>query len=165
MALGELDTKEFEPLLGLLRTAKRKGWPGREQGDSIQPEATPAMARQQNYRQLTVEEKANIVQLYKEGVPVSDIAKAHRVTRVTVHRLARAAGVKPRQRGLSAEQGLEAARRYRAGDSLATIAGHFNVHATTIRRCLLTQGVPLRPRPARSRGSLNQQSIITLRRP
>ncbi|WP_423213312.1 hypothetical protein [Schaalia cardiffensis] len=150
VALGELDTKEVEPLIDLLRTAKREGWPGREQGDSVPPEATPAIARQQNYRQLTAEEKADIAQLCNEGVPVNNIAKAHRVTRVTVHRLSRAAGVRPRQRGLSPEQGLEAARRYRAGDSLATIAGHFNVHATTIRTCLLAQDVPLRPRPGMS---------------
>ncbi len=147
VALSELDAKEIKPLLNFLRTTKRKGQQEREQGDSVRPDFTPAVVRQQNYRQLTVEEKASIVQLYKEGTPVNEIAKSHRVTRETVHRLSRAAGLKPRQRGLSPEQGLEAARRYRAGDSLATIGGHFNVHATTIRTCLLAQGMSLRPRP------------------
>jgi hypothetical protein len=40
----------------------------------------------------------------------------------------------------------DAARRYRAGDSLATVGKTHDVHAATLRRQLVRAGVKIRPR-------------------
>lgn len=40
----------------------------------------------------------------------------------------------------------KAARRYRAGESLATVGIAFNVDAATVRRALHRAGVTIRPR-------------------
>ena len=146
MALSELDTKEIKPLLDLLRTSTRRGWSRGEHDDSVRPDAAPVMVRQKNYRQLTGEEKLSIVQLYEEGVSVNDIANTHRVTRQTVHRVCRDAGVQKRIRGLNMAQLAEAIHRYQAGQSLATIGQVFGVSPSTIRECLLKANVSLRPR-------------------
>ncbi len=56
-----------------------------------------------------------------------------------------------RTRSLTAEQRAEVCRRFLAGETQASIAAAFGVHAQTVRRELFerTEGIPLRGHPPR----------------
>ena len=65
---------------------------------------------------------------------------------VAAHLQARGIERRINRRKMTDDDVEEAARRYRAGDSLATIASTFNVDAATIREELHRIGVTIRPR-------------------
>jgi len=77
---------------------------------------------------------------------MSTICSKFSISRATVHRIWRSRGLPPRQRGLNETQKDEAKTLYLEGKSLATLGKLFDVSPSTVRDCLLRQGVTLRPR-------------------
>lgn len=95
---------------------------------------------------LTKAEKAGISRLYRDQVPVKEIAGRFQVDRRTVRDVAKRAGLDPHPRGLSATQIEQAADRYQAGASLATIGKELGFNDNTVMAALKKFGVPMRPR-------------------
>ena len=106
---------------------------------------------------LSAESKAKIVELYRDLVPVEQIAARFQVDRRTVRGLAKAAGLEPHPRGLAVDGIPAAAARYQAGASLATVGSEFGVDAETVRNVFKSCGIPIRPR----RGWSNTNVIAT----
>jgi hypothetical protein len=71
------------------------------------------------------------------------------VNRNTVMGRIKRAGVRRHYPALLSEEIKQAAQLYELGQSLATVGEHFGVHATTIRRALLKDGVQIRDRQGR----------------
>ncbi len=85
-----------------------------------------------------------LVVLYQSGLTVYQLADKYVIHRHTVSGHLRAAGIRLRLDGLTAEQIDEAARLYNSGWSLAHIAEHIGVAHTTIRARLRERGVKMR---------------------
>lgn len=77
---------------------------------------------------------------------MSTICSKFNISRATVHRILRSRGLPPRQRGLNEAQKDEAKILYLEGKSLAALGKLFDVSPSTVRDCLLRQGVALRSR-------------------
>ena len=143
MALADVDLKQWEPLLDLIVSlppdlaADRPSWPG---------PAAPRPARKVTFTSLTRAQRADVARLYATGVPVRDICARFNITKNTVIRLRKQAGIPQRQRGLDDPQGDEAEAMYASGTSLKTIAEHIGVGVGAVRGCLLRRGVKMRKR-------------------
>jgi hypothetical protein len=86
---------------------------------------------------------ALILDSYRSGAPVADIAREAGVCVKTVRNVARRAGLEPRH----APQPLrdaEALARYQAGEPLAAIAGDLGIGRSQLRRVAARAGVPPR---------------------
>lgn len=81
---------------------------------------------------------------YKQGWSSQRLAKTYGVSKTSVVQLLRDAGVPIRRQGLTAEQAKEAARLYRAGQSLARLGERFVVSPGCVRQSLVKQGVRIR---------------------
>lgn len=81
---------------------------------------------------------------YKQGWSSQRIATTYGVSKTSVVQLLRDAGVPIRRQGLTAEQATEAARLYRAGQSLARIGERFVVSPGCVRQNLVERGVTIR---------------------
>ena len=99
-------------------------------------------------RRLTDPEIDELVNKYRAGQTLADLACALGIDRRTVAAHLQARGIERRtnHRKMTDDDLGEAARRYRAGDSLAKVAATFNVDATTIRHELHRIAVTIRPR-------------------
>ena len=143
MALADVDLKQWRPLLDLIASlppdlaADRPSWPGA---------AAPRLARKVTFASLTRAQRVDVARLYTIGVPVRDICARFNITKNTVIRLRKQAGVPQRQRGLDEPQGEEAEAMYASGKSLMAIAEHFGVGVGAVRGCLLRRGVKMRKR-------------------
>ena len=91
---------------------------------------------------------ARLVAGYKAGQSLSILAMEYGIHRRTVAAHLEQRGVRRRviQRKLTNEDVDEAARRYRAGESLATVGIALNVDAATVRRQLHAAGLTIRGR-------------------
>ena len=119
MALADVDLKQWEPLLDLIASlppdlaADRPSWPGA---------AAPRLARKVTFASLTRAQRVDVARLYAIGVPVRDICARFNITKNTVIRLRKQAGVPQRQRGRDELQGHEAEAMCASGTSLMDIA-------------------------------------------
>ena len=73
-----------------------------------------------------------------------DICARFNITKNTVIRLRKQAGIPQRQRGLDEPQGDEAEAMYASGTSLKAIAERIGVGVGAVRGCLLRRGVKMR---------------------
>ena len=139
MALADADSKQWRPLMDLIASlppdlaADRPSWPG---------PAAPRVTRKVTFASLTRAQRADVARLYATGVPVRDICARFNITKDTVIRLRKQAGVPQRQRGLDEPQGDGAEAMYASGTSLKTVATRVGVGA--VRGCLLRRGVKMR---------------------
>jgi hypothetical protein len=84
-----------------------------------------------------------IAALYRDGLPVSEIAERAGVCVKTVRNVARRAGVPPRNPP-QPDRDTEILRRYRAGDPVAAIASQQGVSQSRVRAVAARAGVPPR---------------------
>jgi len=141
VALSEFHAKEVEPLLQFLATM--------DLGLDEEPISTIShnsqrKTRKQHYRVLTGTEQDEICHLYSTGTLITTICSKFRISRTTVHRIWRSRGRPSRQRGLNEAQKDEAKTLYLEGKSLAALGKLFDVSSSTVRDCLLRQGVAMR---------------------
>jgi hypothetical protein len=94
-------------------------------------------------RQDAVDE---LVEAYRAGATVFDLAARFSIDRKTVGAHLRRRGVDTKLPGLHPDDVPAAAELYRSGWSLIGIAEKFGTSGNTVRRCLLEAGVELRPR-------------------
>ncbi|MDO3175911.1 helix-turn-helix domain-containing protein [Mycobacteroides abscessus] len=87
---------------------------------------------------------AEIVARYEAGEPSTALAAAVGISKGSVIRLLRNAGVCIRNQGLSVDQIAEAISLYANGKSLAYIGEHFGVDHGTVWRQLRKRGVKMR---------------------
>jgi lambda repressor-like predicted transcriptional regulator len=85
-----------------------------------------------------------LAKAYTEGKAIKELARTYGAHRLTVTSTLRRLGVELRQKGLTAEQVIEASRLYPDGWSLARLAQRYGVHDMTVRRYLLLAGVVMR---------------------
>lgn len=93
--------------------ADRPPWPG---------PAAPRLARKVTFASLTRVQRADVARLYAIGVPVRDICARFNITKNTVIRLRKRAGIPQRQRRRDKPQEDEAEAMYASGTSLMAIA-------------------------------------------
>lgn len=107
MALADADSKQWQPLMDLFASlppdlaASHPSWPG---------PAAPRVTRKVTFASLTRAQRTDVARLYAIGVPVRDICARFNITKNTVIRLRKQAGVPQRQRGLDEPQGDGAER-------------------------------------------------------
>lgn len=87
---------------------------------------------------------AGLIDAYRAGVRIKDLAGRFGVHRTTVTSLLACHGVELRPVGMSPDQVLHAAQLYRDGWSLARLGEKFGVDDMTVRRHLLLAGVVMR---------------------
>jgi len=87
---------------------------------------------------------AEIIAHYEAGEPSTAIATTYGISKGSVIRLLRDAGVPIRKQGLTEEGVAEAARLYASGQSLAQIGMYLGVDHGTVWRQLRKHGVKMR---------------------
>lgn len=95
-------------------------------------------------QRLKAETVVEIVARYEAGEPSTALAYKFRISKGSVIRLLREAGVQIRNQGLTREQIGQAAELYESGLSLSKIGTQFGVDPTTVHRQLRKCGVKLR---------------------
>jgi hypothetical protein len=94
---------------------------------------------------LDLDQTHQLVEAYRDGVPINDLASRFRIHRTTVLKTVEREGV-PRRWGVI-ERNLDEARRlYESGLSLKKVGEHFTVSLDSVRDAFLRQGIPIRPR-------------------
>ena len=135
-------TKNWQTLLEFARTL-----PPNDRATTATIATPPFRRLRQHHTRLTPAQKAEVITLYQQGMPVREICQRYGISKQQVSNLRNALGIPRRPRGLSDEQKRQAKQHYLAGQSCATIGRHFGVHAETVRRYLHTAGIALRPKP------------------
>ena len=103
-------------------------------------------------RRLPQAEIARLIDHYRGGASIDELARLYEVHRTTViHHLDRA-GIARRRvvRKMTDESVALAAARYEQGASLAVVASEFGVHQRTLARELRQAGAPIRLRRGRT---------------
>jgi transposase-like protein len=100
--------------------------------------------RYQMSRRLSSTEVTQLVELYRDGKSMRELAHKFGIHRVTVSRLLKGEGVERRNRGLTADEIERAVKLYAEGKSLARIGEHFDVDRGTIWRQLRKRGIKMR---------------------
>jgi len=120
----------------------------RAPGRRIRPNR--ATANLQRPRRLTRSEVDNLVDLYATGINVRQLAAAFGINRDTALRHLQRRDVPSRAsvRKLTDELLAAAARRYLAGEPMASLCGDLDINPTTLRRELTNTGIQLH-RPGR----------------
>jgi DNA invertase Pin-like site-specific DNA recombinase len=98
-------------------------------------------------RRLEKGEVDAMVEAYRSGSTVYELATQFRVHRTTVGIILEREGVPRRYRLLSGEKLNRAVRLYGAGRSLDQVAEDLGVNHSTVALALRKSGVQLRPRP------------------
>ena len=96
-------------------------------------------------RKLLASEITEMIDCYRQGSTVTQLATRYAIDRETVRRVIRQTGLPPHPRGLTARQIDEAVHLYEAGQSLARIGDRYDVTAGTVRRRLIERGITMRP--------------------
>jgi hypothetical protein len=104
--------------------------------------------RKQHATHLSEARVDELVARYEAGATVPVLIEEFRIHRSTVlnHLKRRGVHTRVKRRVLTDQQVAEAAKQYRAGDSLATIGKRYGVVAGTVRRELIKIGVEMRPK-------------------
>jgi len=97
-------------------------------------------------RRLEIAVIEQLVRDYEAGVETPELTGRYGLGKGTVLKLLREHGVTMRRQGLSSAEIDEAIQLHAEGWSLARIGQQFGRAHTVIRKALLDQGVPLRPR-------------------
>ena len=105
----------------------------------------------QHQRRLRPGELSQLKSGYLSGVGVKELAQRFGITRQTVVECMRRAGVPRRYPKLGLEAIDKAASLYRSGWSLVAVGEALSVDPSTVRRVLVTQGVPMRDPQGRER--------------
>ena len=95
-------------------------------------------------RHLSSAEVTQLVELYRGGKSMRELAHKFGIHRVTVSRLLKRQGVELRMRALDADQIDEAVKMYLSGNSVAQIGEHFGVDHGTVWRQVRRRGVKMR---------------------
>ena len=95
-------------------------------------------------RRLSSAEVTQLVELYRGGKSMRELAHQFGIHRVTVSRLLKRQRVGLRKRGLDADQIDEAVKMYLSGNSVAQIGEHFGVDHGTVWRQVCRRGVKMR---------------------
>ena len=102
-------------------------------------------------QRLKPEIVAEIVACYEADEPSTAIAASYGLSKGSVIRLLREAGITIRRQGLSDHQVAEAIQLYESGLSLAKIGARFSVDHGTVWRALKKRGVKMRDTHGRDR--------------
>ena len=140
VALTDTLSKQWQPLLELVASLPHD-LTTHDRGIALSH-----LPHRVKFTSLTLAQRAEVARLYAIGVSVPDICARFNVTKNTVIRLRKQAGVPQRERGLNEPQGDEAEVMYASGKSLLTIAKHFSTGVGAVRGCLLRRGVRMRRR-------------------
>lgn len=114
--------------------------------DAEKPRHAPGRARQ-----LRPTEVEALVDAYRAGATVYELAEVFGISRQTVSGHLHRCGVQMRRQGLTVRQVDEAATLYGQGLSLARIGARFGVDAGTVRARLLEREVRMRDTHGRRR--------------
>ena len=95
----------------------------------------------QKIRKLSEDEVAQLIEAYRAGATVYDLAGQFVIHRTTVSLHLERAGVAMRRQGLSEDQAAAAAVLYQQGWSLVRLGEKFDVAAETVRTTLRKAGV------------------------
>lgn len=117
--------------------------------ESLDP--TSERPSEQHQRRLRPDERSQLKSEYLSGVEVKELAQRFGITRQTVIECMRRQGGPRRYPKLGQEAIDKAASLYRAGWSLVAVGGALSVDPSTVRRVLITQGVPMRDPHGRER--------------
>jgi len=149
VVLREALSSECTPLAKLINLSKHRR---SSEISSAFPQVNGVdLRRYQMNRWLTRAEGDRVVQLYRNGKSMRDLAHQFGVHPTTVSATLRREGVELRKRGLDAGQIDEAVNLYAAGNSLARIGDHFGVDHGTVWRQLRKRGVKMRDTHGRPR--------------
>jgi DNA-binding MarR family transcriptional regulator len=137
------------PLVELINPS-RDGWsnaniPAFPQANEVDPRCY------QMNRRLSSAELTQLVELYRSGKSMRELAHQFGIHRVTVSRLLKREGVELRNGGLSADEIDHAVALYAEGKSLARIGEHFGVDHGTVWRHLKKRGVRMRDTHGRAK--------------
>lgn len=116
-------------------------WPNELDGSVSRPSSSCRTARP-----LQPSEVDRLVEAYRAGASVAELAAQFGVHRETAGKYLQARGIDTRDVGFSLEQIQEAARLYGEGWSLARLGERFGVNDGTVRARLLEVGVVMRAR-------------------
>lgn len=103
-------------------------------------------------RRLKPPQVEELLQGYREGVPINDLSAQFGIHRSTLlEHLNRADLPRRRYPALQGDELKEARRLYESGQSAATVAEHFAIDASTVYRTLKREGVQMRDPQGRER--------------
>ena len=99
-------------------------------------------------RRLSRADIEQLIQLYRDGASIDELARRYEVHRTTVIHHLDQAGIARRRlvRKMTDDSVALAAARYEKGASLAVVASEFGVHQRTLARELRRAGASIRPR-------------------
>jgi DNA-directed RNA polymerase specialized sigma24 family protein len=103
------------------------------------------------FRRLEADKVAELVRGYVNGRCVDELASEFQISRSTIRCHLDRAGVARWWRKLQPADVREAKRLYTSGLSLATVAVHLGVHASTVHSALRKAAVPMRDTQGRER--------------
>jgi predicted DNA-binding protein YlxM (UPF0122 family) len=109
----------------------------------VQPK-TPT--KRQVHRRLREAQIEDLVEAYKHGFTVYQLADQFAINRETVSLILRRRNVAIRHRSLGPKQVAEASMLYADGLSLVRVAEELGVTRGAVNTALRTAGIPLRPR-------------------
>jgi hypothetical protein len=90
-------------------------------------------------------EKVNqLVADYQSGITTTQLMKDYKISKTSVLKLLKNAGVKMRHQSLTKEQVNEAAVLYEGGRSLAVVAATMGLPQESLRRAMITIGMKMR---------------------
>ena len=102
---------------------------------------------------LTKQQTEALVNLYRQGIKVMDLAAMFHVHRATVLKIAQRHKLPQHRLKLTPDKVEQAAQLYRSGKSLSTIGAELGVHASTVHAALLKVGVTMRDSHGQRRSS------------
>ena len=145
---SNLDT--FQNAVHILAKSLVRSHDGSFQVPSPRPQTTPPQPFKLTQR-LKSDVVEQIVTRYKAGEPSTAIATTFNISKGSVIRLLRNAGVTIRNQPLTSDQITEAAQLYASGQSLAEVGAHLGVDASTVHKALKKADVQLRDTHGRER--------------
>ena len=104
---------------------------------------TRSLPQKQAQNRLDPEEVDRLVQNYRTGTKIDDLAKQFQISRTTVMKHVELAGA-PRRRNLIIDRIDEARQLYDRGWSLARVGAHFGVDPATVGYAFRKAGIPRR---------------------
>ncbi|WP_167309723.1 helix-turn-helix domain-containing protein [Terrimesophilobacter mesophilus] len=125
---------------------------------SIKPQSAPdyegvALIRQRQ-RRLTTAEAERMIERYKDGVMVHELAAEFGCHRTTITERLKSAGVKIRLRAATTKQVNDMIRLYESGLSMEKVADEVGISARTVFNYLKQRGVATRDAHGRKRPSM-----------
>ncbi|WP_285645149.1 helix-turn-helix domain-containing protein [Lentzea sp. NBRC 102530] len=118
-------------------------------GDGADQAPPPVQHDCQTARQLRPAEIDKLVEAYREGWNVQQLARRYNIHRSTVGLYLKAHGIDTKARALRPEQIAEATELYQAGATLEHLAKQYGLSDSTIQRYFREFGVKMRERGRR----------------